>query len=174
MAIPLHVKIATPLALLVLAGAGVACDSGSGGTAAVGGNSSASGSGVVTGSMGVPIKAGDGKSVTVQSVQRNYTAPGQLVSTGKECVVVNVLFTNGSSSEWMLPETEMGVVDGNGAKYDTSSGIGCGGPSSNASNLVAGGHEVDPLTFQVPAGSPLNFTWQPNMFESTTYQVALH
>jgi hypothetical protein len=173
MAIPFSAKIATPLALLALAGAGIACDSGSGGTAAAGGGSS-SGSGVVTGSMGAPMKASDGKSVTVQSVQRDYKADGQLVDAAKECVVVNVVYTNGSSSEWTFPETEVSVVDSNGAKYDFASGIGCGVTSSNVSSLVAGGHQAEPMAFAVPKGTALNLTWKPNMFESTTYQVALH
>lgn len=170
MAIPLHVRIATPLALLALAGAGIACDSGSGGTAASGGSGGSS-SDLETGKLGTPVKTEDGKSLLVETVKRNFHSEGTIDQPGKECVLVTIALTNGSKSEWTLPTYSINVVDAQGAKYDQA--FGCGENSTAASSLVAGGHIEAPIAFQVPTGSPLNLTWHPDLFSGSTYQLPL-
>jgi hypothetical protein len=123
--------------------------------------------------IGVLMKATSGDSVTTTAFTPNYSSADQFStpSAGQQCIQVTVAVNNGSQSEWLLPLSELSVVDASGQKYD-SFAIDCGsGDSIDA--LVAGGHATAKLVFEVPANTPLNLTWVPNQFLSEVYQTKL-
>lgn len=144
------------------------CDT-SGGNAA--GSSGNNGSGVKTVAQGQPMTDSNGKSVTVTSVQHGYSTGNQfeVPAAGNECVRVGVSLTNGSKDEWLLPMSDLSVVDASGQKYTEGSNCGL---STDISSLVAGGHATGFIGFEVPKGSALNFTF--NSVLAGTVQSLLH
>ncbi len=175
-------------AVMVLAAAswllvGASSCSNSGGSAANGGGNAASSSSSGSSSsaakssapaivpIGTPMKASSGDQMVVTafgpySSGNQFEAP----AAGKECDQVALTFTNGSSGEWLLPTSEVGVVDANGQKYTES--FTCG-TSDTVDSVVAGGHASAKMYFEVPKGSPLNLSWVPNQFESEVHQTKL-
>ncbi len=136
----------------------------SGGTAA--GSSASSGSGVTTVAQGQPMKESSGEQVTVTAFAAGVTDPNALetLKAGQQCVKVSVSVNNGSTNEWILPLSEMSVVDASGQKYDADNGIGtCPSGSSEISSLVAGGKAVADLVYQVPSSGGLLFNWTPTL-----------
>jgi hypothetical protein len=175
-----HVRLLSIPAAAVVAWAlmGASSCANTGGSAAGGGNavsSDSSGGGVSAAvALGTAMKSKDGKSVTVTKFTPNFSTGNEFETPdpGKECVQVTLALSNGSSSEWSLPLSEIGVVDSTGQKYSAFGSMNCGS-GDNIDSIVAGGHANASLTFQVPANSPLNLTWVPNSLEDQVYQAKL-
>ena len=167
-----RLALALPLgALVAFALTADTCNT-SGGTPA---GQSASASGTVTVAVGSPMKASSGEQVTVNTFAAGVPNPGgfETLPAGQQCVKVSVSIKNGSSNEWLLPLSEMTVVDSNGQKYDADNGLGtCPNGTSTISSLVAGGNATADLVYKVPSSGALNFNWSPAL-AGTVYQTTL-
>src|SRR6266851_7254341 len=146
---------------------GVLACGGAGGVAPSGNTGQASPSIVA---VGQPMKADDGRLVTVVSFKRSYSTGNQFEapSQGHEFVLVVYKLVNGSGHEWSLPTAELSVLDANGQKYDETPW------GDNVSSLVAGGHaDAVKVIYEVPTGIALDVVWQPDIFSGTVYQTTL-
>ena len=157
---------------LVLALPLVMADScgGAGGTPA--GNTS-TGNAVTKVSVGQAMKASDGKSVTVVSFKRGFSTGNDFdqPKSGNEYIQVTYKIVNGSSSEWSLPLIDLNLIDANGQKYNEAI-VSAG--SDNVDSLAAGGHsDAAHVVYEVPKGIAVDVVWQPNPFESATFQTPL-
>jgi hypothetical protein len=171
------IVLAAVIALPLLA---AACG-GSGGTAATGSNNPAPSPKAKASapakpqkfSVGQPMLASDGRSVTVVSFQRGFSTGNDFEQpkSGNEFVEVTYKLVNNSSSEWMGPTSDLSLIDANGQKYNLSYVTADG----NVDGLAAQGH-VDAVkqVYEVPHGTALDVVWQPNVVENAYYQTALN
>jgi hypothetical protein len=151
----------------------IACG-GTGGTPAGGEAPAAAASSApkVPAKVGVPMKASDGRTVTVLSFKRKYSTGNQfeVPAAGKEYVLVTYALNNGSSSEWSSPLFELNLIDSNGQKYSAGFVTGQGSVDS----LVAHGKAPSvKQIYEVPKSAPLDVAWQPDIFDSTVLQTPL-
>jgi Domain of unknown function (DUF4352) len=146
----------------VLMGAS-SCDTTGGNPA---GSGSGNNSGVVTVAQGQPMNS-DGKVVTITGVQRGFATGNQFETPnpGQECLKVNVSLANNSGNEWLLPLSDLSVVDNKGQKYTFTLNCGTG---STIDSLVAHGKATGTVVYEVPVGSPIDLTFQDAF--GTTYQ----
>jgi hypothetical protein len=86
---------------------------------------------------------------------------------GDQCVSVQMKLVNGDSSPWLLPLSELTVVDASGQSYDSYSSFDCP-TSTSVDSLVHGGSASATLYFEVPLSGKLILQWTPSMLNATS------
>lgn len=119
-------------------------------------------------SVGQAMKNDANQTVTVVSFKRGVSSGNEFLkpSPGNECVQVNLAFVNGDSHPWMLPLSEMAVVDANGQSHSES--FSCGS-SATIDSLIPNGKATATLFFETPVGSTLDLRWTPNILNANSY-----
>jgi Domain of unknown function (DUF4352) len=131
--------------------------------------------GTITVASGKPMKDSNGLSVTVTATIAKALDPAgfETVAPGKRCVGVTVAVVDGSSQEWLLPLSEISIVDATGQKYTTDNGVGTCLSSSTIDSLVAGGHASGSVYFEVPSAGALDVNWTPSDLSGQVFQTPL-
>ncbi len=137
--------------------------------------SSSTPGGTVTVATGQPMKDSNGESVTVTATITKALDPSgfETVTPGQKCVGVTVNVVNGSSAEWLLPLSEISVVDAAGQKYTADNGLGTCLSSSTIDSLVAGGHALGSVFFEAPSAGALDVNWTPSDLSGQVFQTPL-
>lgn len=131
--------------------------------------------GTITVASGQPMKDSNGESVTVTATLTTVLDPSgfETVMPGQKCVGVTVNVVNGSSTEWLLPLSEISIVDASGQKYTSDNGIGTCLSSSTVDSLVAGGHASGSVYFEAPSAGALDVNWTPSDLSGQVFQTPL-
>lgn len=118
----------------------------------------------------ISIKAGQPMSYQGRGVEVADSAPAPVDASalesppaGQECLKVDVKLINDASQEWLIPLSEMTLVDANGQKYQSDNGLATCATSDNIDSLVTGGHAGAAMYFLVPSSGHLDFNWTPTL-----------
>ena len=108
------------------------------------------------------IIAFDGKELTVEKVERNYSTGNQFVTPkdGKEFVKVNLKVENKSDGEMSYNFLEFKIEDSNGS-VELGSIMANSDDSLGSGELTKGGKKSGSIVFEVPAGSSLKLHYKP-------------
>jgi Domain of unknown function (DUF4352) len=131
--------------------------------------------GTISVASGKPMKDSNGESVTVAATLTKAVDPSgfETVTPGQKCVGVTVNIVNGSSQEWLLPLSEISIVDASGQKYTSDNGLGTCLSSSTIDSLVAGGHASGSVYFEAPSSGALDVNWTPSDLSGQVFQTPL-
>ena len=121
------------------------------------------------------IIAFDGKELTVEKVERNWSSGNSYLKPkdGKEYVKVSVKIENKSETEMNYNVFEFKAEDSNGAAESADGQTYSLPDSLGSGDLVKGGKKSGSMIFEVPAGSSLKLHYQPSFWSNKKVIVNL-